>query len=71
MKLPPSTICEFFRLRKVERKTFAEIAAKTGASERTVRRHLNGRRPDVAGEAGTGGAADGSGRSNLAVVAGK
>ena len=41
MRLDDSVVCEIFRLRKAERKSYAAIARATGVSERTVRRRLD------------------------------
>ena len=41
MRLDDSVLCEIFRLRKAEKKSYAAIARATGVSERTVRRRLD------------------------------
>ena len=41
MRLDGSVLCEIFRLRKAEKKSYAAIARATGVSERTVRRRLD------------------------------
>ena len=51
MRLDDSVVCEIFRLRKAERKSYAAIARATGVSERTVRRRLDGAAKTAADDA--------------------
>lgn len=55
MRLDNSVLCEIFRLRKAEKKSFAAIARATGVSERTVRRHLDRAARTAAEDAAAGG----------------